>query len=400
VILALLLLAPVTFHKDVEPVLQKQCQPCHRPGEIATMPLLTYTQARPWAKAMREAVLLKKMPPWGAAEGGPFANDSRLTPREIEIIESWAKAGAPEGLKRDAPAPVQWTPGWNIGTPDSVIEMAEPFDVPATGSVDYQFVILPLGLSGDRWVSAAEIRPGARDAVHHIVAYLREPGSEWLKEAPRGKAFRAHGVTRNDILSIYTPGQQPFIAPAGMAKLIRAGSELVLQFHYTPNGTAVRDRTRVGLRFAGETPQKRIHTLQLGTTEFVIPPQEANHRVSVSGTLPNDSLLLSLFPHMHLRGKAFEYEIVAEGGRVETLLRVAPYRFNWQMNYILATPRLLKKGTRLRCTAWYDNSANNPWNPDPSQEVRYGEQSWEEMMIGFFDVAVDVGVDKPAFFVR
>ncbi len=399
-IAAFLLLASVTFHQDVEPILQRRCQSCHRPGEIGPMPLLTYQQARPWAKAMRQAVELKKMPPWFASGGGPFHNNPSLTAQEIKTIAAWAEGGAPRGPAREAPQPVHWTDGWNIRSPDLVVAAQRPFAVPASGTVDYQFVILPLRTMEDHWVTAAEIRPGARSAVHHIVAYIREPGSPWLKDAPRNQAFRAQGVTTSDILAIYTPGQAPFQAPEGMAKRLPAGSELVLQFHYTPNGTAEMDQTSVGMVFSSKAPTRRVLTLQIGNAEFHIPPGDPNYRVSAGGTLPNDALLLSMFPHMHLRGKAFEYEITAEGGRAETLLRVQPYSFQWQLNYLLEQPRLLRKGTHLRFTGWFDNSPSNPFNPDPLKEVRYGEQSWEEMMIGFFDVAVDPKLDKSAFFVR
>jgi hypothetical protein len=238
-------------------------------------------------------------------------------------------------------------------------------------------------------VRAAAIMPGHRAIVHHVVAYIREPGDTWL-----------HGPTTNDMLVVYAPGQPEMVCLPGMAKKIPAGADLVLQIHYTPNGHAVDDRTSIGIRFAQSPPEKRVLTLQLNAVDFEIPVGEANHRVTVSGTLPNDCLLLSLFPHMHLRGKAFEYAIIEAGGRVETLLRVAPYDFAWQLNYRLAGPRLLKKGTRLRATAWYDNSPNNPRNPDPTVDVSYGEQSTQEMMVGFFDVAVPAGMDKAGFFLR
>lgn len=398
--LAAALLA-ATFYHDVLPVLQRHCQSCHRPGEIAPIPLLTYAQTRPWAKAIRQAVLTRKMPPWFAAEASVrFENDPRLTPEEIAVIDSWASNGAPAGDPKTAPPPVTWPSGWNIPKPDRTFEMPEAVHVPAKEELDYQFIVLPLNLKEDRWVQAAEIRPGARAAVHHVVLYVREPGSSWLRDAPTGKPFVRTGVTYSDILAIYAPGQPPMRCRPGMAKKIPAGSDLVLQMHYTPAGHALDDRTSVGIVWAAQPPDKRVLTLQLDTTRFVIPAGDRNYRVSVSGTLPNDAELLSMFPHMHLRGKAFEYSLVQPGGRVETLLRVAPYDFSWQLDYRLAEPRLLKKGTLLLCTAWYDNSPNNPRNPDPTQDVTYGEQSRDEMMVGFFDVAVPANVDKSSFFVR
>lgn len=398
--LAAALLA-ATFYHDVLPVLQRHCQSCHRPGEIAPMPLLTYAQARPWAKAIRRAVLSRKMPPWFAAEASVrFGNDPSLTPEEIAVIDAWASNGSPAGDPKTAPSPVTWPSGWNIPKPDLTLQMPEAVHVPAKEELDYQFIILPLNLKEDRWVQAAEIRPGARAAVHHVVVYVREPGSPWLRDAPAGRPFVRAGVTRSDILAIYAPGQPAMRCLPGMAKKIPAGSDLVLQMHYTPTGHALDDRTSVGIVWAAQPPKKRVLTLQLDTTRFVIPAGDRNYRVSVSGTLPNDAELLSMFPHMHLRGKAFEYALVQPGGRIETLLRVAPYNFSWQLDYRLAEPRLLKKGTLLQCTAWYDNSPNNPRNPDPTQDVTYGEQSRDEMMVGFFDVAVPANVDKPSFFVR
>ncbi|MCL4797839.1 MAG: thiol-disulfide isomerase [Bryobacteraceae bacterium] len=391
--------APPTFHAEILPILQRRCQACHRPGEIGPMPFLTYNQVRPWARAIRESVKLRRMPPWFAERASVrFENDPTLTPEEIARIDAWASAGAPPGDPAQAPAPIQWPQGWFLPKVDFTVVMPRAIPIPAREELDYQWMILPLGFTEDRWVTAAEIRPGARDAVHHIVAYIREPGSAWLRDQPAGEAFTHPGVTTSDILALYTPGTGPMLLPAGMAKLVPAGSDLVLQFHYTPTGRSTRDLSTVGLTFVKDPPEKRVLTLQMGTVDFYIPPRAANHRIAVFGTLPGDALLLSLLPHMHLRGKAFDFEIVEPGGRVETLLRVAPFHFYWQLNYRLARPRLLKQGTRLRFTAWYDNSANNPLNPDPDAGITYGERSRDEMMVGFFDVAVDPAFDKPAFF--
>jgi len=392
------------FYKDVLPILENRCQQCHRPGEIAPMPFVTYGQTRPWAKAMRNAVLARKMPPWFADPMyGHFANDRSLTKAEIDTFVQWADAGAPSGDPNHAPPPRKWPDGWNIGAPDAVFEMPKAFSIPARGAIEYQYLILPTHFTHDVWVQNVEARPSNRATVHHAVVYIREPGSKWLEDQPREKMFSvplAKGFTTSDILMVYTPGNSFDGWTPGMAKRIKAGSELVLQMHYTANGAATNDRTRIGLVFAKEPPQKAILTLQMSNDKFVIPPGDPNYRVQVSGTLPNDALLISLFPHMHLRGKAFEYLIVAPGGRVDTLLKVDNYDFNWQLNYRLAAPRLIRAGTRLLWAGYFDNSANNPRNPDPGAEVRFGEQSWEEMMIGFFDVAVDASLDKPSFFIR
>lgn len=394
------LLAAVTFHGGIEPLLARHCWNCHRAGEIGRMPLETYEQTRPWAKAILQAVLLRKMPPWFAVAGGPFLNDGRLSREEIATFEAWVNGGAARGEPTaDRPVPIRYT-GWRIQTPDLILSVPKAFEVSAGGEVDYQTIILPVGLHEDRWIAAAEIRPSARDVVHHIVAYVREQDDAWLKGKPRGVYFPTEHETRADILAVYTPGQGPFVAPEGMAKKLPAGADVVLEIHYTPGGKPRTDRVQAGLVFAKAPPQRRVLTLQMNHVSFRIPPHEPRHRVSVSGTLPNDALLLSMFPHMHLRGRAFEYAMTGAQGRYEVLLRVEPYDFHWQLRYELVTPRMLRAGTRLLFTAWYDNSANNPRNPDPSAEVTYGRQSREEMMVGFFDVAVPAHQDKRQFFVR
>jgi len=375
------------------------------------MSFLTYAETRPWAKAIREAVLSHKMPPWFADPNfGHFANDRSLSKEEIDRLVNWVDSGAMEGNPKDGPSPRQWPQHWNIEAPDRVFEMPKAFPIPAGGAIEYQYMILPTGFAEDKWVDQVEVRPSDRSTVHHAVVYIREPGSKWLAGKPTGAMFalpaspdhrpNPASFTTSDILLVYTPGNSYASWRPGMAKKIKAGSDLVLQMHYTANGKPAADRTRVGLVFAKQPPQRALLTLQMGNDKFVIPPGDANYRVPVSGTLPNDALLISLFPHMHLRGKAFEYQILGGNGAVETLLKVNNYDFNWQINYRLAEPRLIKAGTRLLWAGYFDNSANNPRNPDPSAEVRYGEQSWEEMMIGFFDVAVDPALDKPAFFER
>jgi hypothetical protein len=385
-----LLAVPPTFYRDVLPILQTHCQECHRLGDTAPMPLVTYKDTRPWAKAIRDAVRSRKMPPWFADPCcGKFSNDRSLSVAEIDTLAAWAESGAAKGDEKNGPAVKVWPAGWNLASPDAVLEMPRAFDVPAKGAVDYQYFIVPTGFGEDRWVQAVEARPAARGVVHHAVVYIREPGSTWT-----------HGPTKSDILTVYAPGSSPEVWPPGMAKLIKAGSDLVLEIHYTPNGKPAADRTRVALVFAKSPPEKRILTLQMGNDHFLIPPGARDHRVTVWGTLPNDALLLGFFPHMHLRGKSFEYTRLRDNGQPETLLKVPKYNFYWQLDYRLATPLPLKKGTRLEWIAEFDNSANNPLNPDPSAEVRYGQQSWEEMMIGFFDVAVEANVDKNEFFVR
>ncbi len=406
---AVALLAATTFNRDVSPILRNRCQECHRPGQIAPMPFVTFQQTRPWAKAILEAVVSRKMPPWFADPAhGDFTNNPSLPQSEIETIADWVHGGAPKGDTTDVPPVRPWPSDWNIGKPDRVIEMLKPVAVPASGAIEYQYIILPGGFTQDTWVQKVEVRPGNPALVHHAVVYTREPGSAWLQGKPRGVPFALPAspedrpdpalFTTSDILLVYTPGNSYSEWPAGMAKRIRAGSDIVIQFHYTANGRAQQDRTRVGLVFASAAPKQLVLTLQMGNDKFVIPPGDPNYRVQISGTLPNEALLISLFPHMHLRGKAFEYSLPAEKGRLEILLKIDHYDFRWQLNYKLRKPRLLPAGTRLLFTAHFDNSPNNPLNPDPTAEVRFGEQSWQEMMIGFFDVAVDSRFDKKSFF--
>jgi hypothetical protein len=396
------------FYRDVLPILQKHCQVCHRQGEIAPMPLTTFAEVRPRAKDIREKVTLRKMPPWFAnPQFGRFANDPSLTAAEIRVIQSWVEAGAPEGLPAEGPAPVHWEPGWNI-SPDIIFSMPEPFRIPAKAAIDYQYLIIPTHFSMDRWVKAVEIRPSDRRVVHHAVLYVREPGSSWLRDVPPNvmyappasdtETLRRTRETKADILAIYSPGAPAMVCPPDMAKKIPAGSDLVLQLHYTSLDTAAQDQSDIGIAMMNEEPRERILTLQMGSDSFVIPPGDRDHRVSVSGTMPRDAILLSLFPHMHLRGSEFEYLVTPPGGTPETLLDVRPYNFFWQLDYQLETPRLLHRGDRLTWIGHFDNSANNPANPDPAAEVRWGEQSWQEMMIGFFDVVVEPGVDKASFF--
>jgi hypothetical protein len=413
VLMAALLAAPATavsptFYKDILPLLQDHCQRCHRLGEIGPMPLVTFEQVRPWATAIRESVKLRKMPPWFADPAhGQFANDPRLSEDAIARIDEWVRAGCLAGSKADAPQrPTQP----HLMTADIVLKIPTAFDIPANSVIDYQYIILPVPFTSDKWVRDVEIRPSDRGVVHHAVLYVRDSKSQWLRDATPGRfyapsrrdadAIRRTRDTKEDILAIYTPVAPATLLPEGMAKKIPAGSDLVLQLHYTSKKRRTTDKPEIALSFLAGAPRKRIITLQMGRDDLRIPPGERNYRASVSGTLPSDALLISLFPHMHLRGSAFEFDLVGAKGYVETLLRVKPYNFNWQLNYILKSPRQLRKGDVLRWTGYFDNSLNNPSNPDPSVEVTWGEQSWDEMMIGFFDVAVDPEVTKQDYFMR
>ncbi len=407
-----------TFYRDVLPILQQHCQSCHRPGEIGPMPLVTYSQVRPWARRIRDAVASKRMPPWSADPCcSRFADDPSLTAQEIATFSAWADAHAPAGNPHDAPAPPRWTTNWNIPQPDVIVTMPKSVAIPAHGDIEYTYEIVPTNFADGKWVQMSEIRPSSRAHVHHAVVYIRPPDSDWLRIAPLNVPFTASSLhdehlrhqaheTTSDLLLVYAPGSSPDRWPDGMAKFVPAHSDLVFQMHYTTNGHASIDRTRIGLVFAKHPPAQRVITLQLANDHdpIPIPPNTDDYRVEVHGTLPNDATLLGFFPHMHLRGKRFEYNIVHAdktglNGVVETLLRVN-YDFYWQLSYRLAEPRFLKAGTELQAIAWYDNSRHNRHNPDPDSPVTWGDQTYNEMMVGFFDVAVPAGMDKSQFFIR
>jgi len=402
----------VTFYKDVLPVLQKNCQTCHRPGEAAPMSLLTYDESRPWAKSIKQAVATKKMPPWFAdAHYGKFSNDRSMSQAEIDVLTNWADTGATAGNAKDAPKPIDWVEGWRIGKPDVVLSMTQAFNVPASGTIDYQYIVVPTNFTEDKYVQMAEARPGNPALVHHILTFIREPGNPWLRNLKPGIPFdareaereasenaqrnpRAEGRGRQQAASFgdnvagYAPGTMPDIMKPGEAKLIPAGSDIIFQVHYTANGTAGTDISKLGLVFSKTPVTKRILSLAVTTANFAIPPGDPNYQVEAKMTLQDDATLIDLLPHMHFRGKDFVYKVTYPSGESETLLAVPHYDFNWQLTYELSQPKLLPKGTVIDCVAHYDNSVNNKFNPDPTKEVHYGEQTWEEMMFGFFDVSV------------
>ncbi len=343
------------------------------------MALTDYASARPWAKAIKQAVVSRTMPPWFAdPHVGKFSNDARLRDEEIATIVAWVEAGAPEGDPKDAPKPVAWVNGWKIGAPELVIEMPRDIDVPVSGTLGYQYVSVPSGFNEDTWVRFAEVRAGDREHTHHIVVSVKEP------EAPPAE--------QGEFLAGYGPGAVPETLGEGRAKLIKAGSELVFQLHYTTDGKPGRDRSRIGLILAHEKPRERVMELAAANVRFTVPAGDPDYRVDAGVTLHEDATLVSLLPHMHLRGKSFEFRVAYPDGRKETLLVVPHYSYDWQLSYYLDRPLRLPKGTTIECSAHFDNSANNPRNPDPAKNVRFGAQSWDEMMIGYFEVAVDPGL--------
>ena len=374
----------VTYHKEVSRVIQQRCQGCHRPGEAAPFALMTYQQAKGWSGMMREVVADNVMPPWHAdSPPGHVLNDRRLSADEKRILLEWADAGCPDGDPKDAPPAKTYATGWRLGRePDRVIEMNKPVSVPASyllglAGMPYEYVPAGEPFEKDTWVTGLEVRPDFRSAIHHVIAFLVPPGKTFWDVA--GPDFGSH------VLAAYVPGDDPILYPAGTAKLIPKGGQILFEVHYTPNGKAGVDRSKIGLLTTDKPPKYEAKSDAVFTEKFRIPPGEANHQVVARRRFKTEVTLAGLTPHMHLRGKAFKYELTRPDGTTETLLNVPRYDFNWQVAYTLAKPVRVPAGSLLTCTAVFDNSSGNPANPDPTKAVRWGQQTWEEMMIGFVE---------------
>jgi peroxiredoxin len=373
--------AQVTFTKHVARILQHNCQECHRPGQIGPMPLLTYDDAKAWSAMIREVVSEKRMPPWHAdPRHGKFANDRRLPKADHDALLAWVEQGCAKGDDKDLPPPRQFAEGWRIGKPDVIFSMREAARVPAETprfGVPYSYHVVETNFTEDKWVQAAEARPGNPAVVHHIIVYVMKRGQRPTGEDGIGNGF----------LVGHAPGDAPLVLQPGQAKRIPKDSLLVFQMHYTPNGKEQTDRSSVGLIFAKEPPAAEVKTRAISQPRLAIPPGEAAHKVTSQSTFRQDALLYSLTPHMHLRGKSFEYRVVYPDGKSDVLLSVPRFQFDWQTVYRLEKPLALPAGTRVECTAVFDNSEKNPNNPDPTKLVRWGDQTWDEMMIGFVDYA-------------
>jgi len=419
-----------TFSADVAPILYARCVTCHRPGEVAPMSLITYKDVRPWASSIREKVMSRTMPPWHAdRQYGTFRNEQSLTPNEIDTIVKWASAGAPEGDPSRMPALPKFPDGWQIGTPDVVLEMPTAYEIPAKGEIEYQYFSVPTNFAEDRWMQAGEVRAGDRAHVHHIIVYVQEPNPTArpsvmtnrpilsaasaspsgaasgtapaaapapsprpavTQQAPRAAAPRSPVARTGDQMLVnWAVGEDAPMFLPGMAKRIPKGSVLVFQVHYTTNGTPGTDKSRIGLIFAKEPPAREVRTGMITNPLFAIPPGASNHEVAAEGTFTDDVRVWSLHPHMHLRGKDMTFTATYPDGRSEIVLRVPKFDFGWQTDYWLAKPLALPKGAKLSVTAHYDNSSANRHNPDPAATVRWGDQTWEEMMIGFFTYTVE-----------
>ena len=402
-----------TFARDVAPILYKNCVSCHRPGEMGPMSLVRYADARPWAKAIRERVVARSMPPWFAdPHYGRFSNDPSLRQHDIDTIAAWVNGGAPQGLLKDMPKlPDTFVEGWQIGIPDVVVEMPEEFQVPASGTINYRTYNVKTSFKDDLWVVAAEVRPADRAHVHHAVVTVIDPGGNQplgaLEVTPlpqdgkqatqltpseveaRLKTERSRSASTEHRLAGYAVGEGPRVIPGGFAKRVPAGSTLSFSMHYTTNGTPGKDRTKIGLVLAKTPPKAEMFMGLINNGLFEIPPGDPDTKVESEGALLQDIAVWSIHPHMHVRGKDMTYTAIYPDGRREILLRVPRYRFDWQLDYYLETPKTLPKGTKLLVTAHYDNSAANKDNPDPTATVHYGDQTWDEMMAGYFTYTID-----------
>jgi hypothetical protein len=421
-----------TYTKDVAPILFANCTNCHRAGEIAPMSLMNYKEVRPWARAIGARVADGTMPPWHADPAhGTFANARMLSEIDKATVAKWVAAGAPEGNASDLPAPPAYANGWTIGDPDVVLSMQEDYPIPATGDVPYQYFEVPAIFAEDRFIQAWEIKPGDRSVVHHIIVSTRPPKEvveQQMKqqqqmilnrmfgpapapgtprptplfsfacciEIPAGQTGgrplppdqraapgpndRPRPVGSGPSIGGYVPGNSIRTFPEGTAMRLPKGYSLVFQMHYTTNGKATTDRSTVALKFAKTPPKTVLNTATLINGSLSIPPGAPDHLVENTMTIGRDIMLYSLVPHTHVRGKRWHYEAIYPDGRKEVILSVPKYDFNWQHEYVFAQPLRIPAGTKIHAKAWYDNSPNNKANPDPTKVVKWGDQTWEEMM--------------------
>jgi hypothetical protein len=408
-----------TFSKDVAPIFFARCTGCHRPNDIAPMSLLDYKSARPWAKAIRASVLSRKMPPWFADPAyGHFSNDARLSAKEVNTILAWADAGAPEGNPKDLPPAPKFVEGWQLGKPDIVIDIGEDHVV-TPGEDAYDHFVVNTNFKEGKWIRAAEIKPGNREVVHHVHVLLVQDDAKAMEVAStknmpslqdyllrEGKLsrIRQDAPVLNDAcqdklpnlpfltgdqegsLTAFLPGRQPDKFPDGTAKWIPPGAKLEFVIHYAKiSGKPQTDRTSVGFYLSDGPPQRVLRRMDLRNFFMQIPPGAGSHEVKRCFTFEEDRDLLAFTPHMHYRGKEAIYEVIHPDGRKETLLKIPKYDFNWQLNYRMRDPVRIAKGSRMIVTFRYDNSPNNPANPDPKEAVRWGDKSEEEMMTSWIE---------------
>jgi hypothetical protein len=431
----------VTFNKDVAPIFFKNCAECHRPNDIAPMSFMTYKEARPWARSIKEKVVNREMPPWSPdPKYGEFTNDCRLSQKDIDTVVAWVDQGAKEGNAKDLPvAPESLKGGWSVGKPDVILQLPQEWTIEVNAPDNYINFWVPTNFTEDKWIQAAEILPGNRKVVHHVIAFVQSAkvaearmknSKEGIRNPNEGggrqywdgtlrrtkmdapvmddtcavqqdsgrRTGAANGggnpeAQEGSLLAGYAPGKGTDVIPAGMAKRVPAGSYIMFQMHYSAfNGQlqkAEKDLTKMGLIFAKEPPDKMMITAGVVNATFKIPANADNHEVKACMTVPTDLDLITYMPHMHLRGKDMRYDVIYPDGKQETLLNVPKFNFNWQTMYYLKKPIRLPKGTKVIITAHFDNSKKNRYNPDANKDVRWGDPTYDEMMIGWFDMVID-----------
>jgi len=376
--------AAITYHNRVSRILQENCVACHREGGIAPFSLAEYRFAHGYRNMILYVLENGIMPPWYASpDHGSWSNDRSLDPRDRAALLQWIAEGAPEGDPAEGVQPRRWASGWNIGAPDAVFSFPAPVRIPAEGAVDYQYIYVKTDFPEDRWIQKMEIRHTQPQVTHHAIVFLEAPGARMSGRAAPGDEVFQTGV--DGFFAATAPGAVGVDFGEGQAKRLPAGAWLKFQMHYTPNGRAVEDVSSIGFIFADGPPAVEVETASAFNVRFRIPPHAARHEVRGEFRFPEHGEIQRFFPHTHVRGVAFRYELVEPDGSSRILLDIPRYNFNWQLTYDAARPIPVRPGSVLRATAWYDNSANNPANPDPNQEVRFGEQTWDEMMLGYFD---------------
>lgn len=370
-----------TYHRDIARIMNQNCVECHRAGGLAPFSLTSYDDLIEHAGMIRKQIDRGAMPPWFAssAQSGAhavFANDSSLPESDKNMLLGWLNSERSIGEARDAPLPRKFPQGWLIGQPDLVVQLPHPVAIKAEGTMPYQNITVSANNSEDRWVQAYEIVPTDRRVVHHVIVRIIEKGGHILRE---------DGNESEGLWAAYVPGNSTRILPDGYAKKLPAGASLHFQIHYTPNGKATEDQLKIGLKFATKPPQYIVHVAGIANPGLRIPPNDANHVETFTRIFPRDMMISGFMPHMHVRGKSFKYEITTPEGKTETLLDVPRFDFNWQLQYRLAQPRVFPRGSTMKITAVFDNSSGNKANPDPNKAVRWGQQTYDEMMIGYVE---------------
>ena len=376
-----------TFAKDIAPILYENCVACHRPNHLAPMSLITYADARPWARAVKTKVLAREMPPWGADSSvRAYKNDASLTQTEIDTIAAWVDGGAPEGNAADLPEVPQFAEGWSIGEPDLIFSMVKPFEVPADGTVPYSYVTVPTNLQEDIWISAHEFRPGDRRVIHHVIPSVLEDDGKPATGEVKLRRDRTRTRARGASVGGYVPNRLGTVYADGVATRLPAGADIEAQMHYTTIGEPVSDRSSWGVVLTREPDStlRRARGGQVANLTFAIEPGNADFAVTASRTIEEETYLANMMPHMHVRGKSAKYTVKYPDGREVVALWVPNYNFNWQLRYQLEEPIFMPKGAVLEAEFHYDNSGANRFNPDPTAEVHWGDQTWEEMMLGYY----------------